>query len=179
MKTTIETERLLLREMAIDDKEDLYELHTDPEVQKWTGEVVVESMHEIEDAIRSRQKDYEEYGFGRLAVILKETGAFVGWAGLAYLPEFDLVDLGYRFKKAFWGKGYATEASKAILDYGFKTLNLDSIVAIAIPENKASIRVMEKVGMVFDKIAPYDDETPEAVWYKAEKMNYEKRERID
>ncbi len=175
MKILIETERLVLREITFDDKEELFQLHSDPKVQKWTGEPVVESMKEIEQAIRIRLNDYRKYGFGRLAVILKTTNEFIGWAGLTYLPEFDKVDLGYRFKKKYWSMGFATEASKAIIDHGFNVLNLDLIIAIALPENKASIRIMEKVGMIYDKQAPYDEMIREAIWYKLEKKTYNKR----
>jgi len=174
-KPLIETERLLLREIELSDKEELFELHADPEVQMYTGEPVVTSMEEIEKAIRSRIKNYKKYGFGRLATLIKETDQFIGWAGLAYLPEFDEVDLGYRFKKEFWGKGYATEASKAIVAHGFNELDLHSIIAIAFPENKASIKVMEKVGMKYLKHAPYEEGAQDAMWYQIEKTTYNKR----
>ncbi|GAB5400644.1 MAG: GNAT family N-acetyltransferase [Aureisphaera sp.] len=172
MKTSIETERLVLREITFADKEDLFQLHTDPEVQKYTGEPVVETMEEIEEAIRVRHFDYATYGYGRMATILKETNEFIGWAGLTYLPEFDKVDLGYRFKKEYWGKGYATEASEAILHHGFRVLNLDLIIAIAMPDNKASFKIMEKVGMHFDKQAPYDETIQDAIWYRLDRTDY-------
>ncbi len=175
MKTLIETERLVLREITFDDKEELFQLHSDPKVQKWTGEPVVTSMKEIEQAIRIRLNDYKKYGLGRLAVIQKTTNEFIGWAGLTYLPEFDNVDLGYRLKKKYWGMGFATEASKAIIDHSFNVLNIDLIIAIALPENKASIRVMKKVGMIYDKQAPYNEMIPEAIWYKLERNAYNKR----
>ena len=165
MKTLIETERLLLREITLDDKEELFKLHSHPAVQKYTGEPVVETIEEIDKAIRARINDYEKYGFGRWATFLKDGMHFVGWAGLAYLPEFDEIDLGYRFLPEYWGLGIATEASRVILTYGFDTLNLKKIIAIAMKENKASIRVMEKVGMEFDKFAPYELGSEDAVWY--------------
>lgn len=165
MKTLIETERLLLREITLDDKEELFKLHSDPKVQKYTGEPVVESIEEIEKAINTRISNYKKYGFGRWATILKSGMQFVGWAGLAYLPEFDEIDLGYRFLPQYWGSGLATEAADAILTYGFDQLELKKIIAIAMKENKASIRVMEKVGMEFDKFAPYEAGSEDAVWY--------------
>jgi len=165
MQTLIETERLLLRNITLDDKEELLKLYSDPTVQKYTGEPVVESIEEIESAIRTRIKDYAKYGYGRWATILKNGMQFIGWAGLAYLPEFDEIDLGYRFLPEYWGTGIATEASQAILNYGFDKLELKKIVAIALKENKASIRVMEKVGMEFEKIAPYEVGSEDAVWY--------------
>lgn len=169
MNVIIETERLLLREITLDDKEALFRLHSDPLVQKFTGESVVKSMEEMEKAIEKRIIGYREYGYGRWATILKSGEQFVGWAGLAYLPEFDEIDLGYRFLAEFWGSGLATEASRAILDYGFDVLELKKIVAIALKENKASIRVMEKVGMKFDKLAPYEPGSEDAVWYWCDK----------
>jgi len=172
MSILIETKRLVLRKITLDYKEDMFAMHSDSEVQKFTGEPVVESIKDLEKGIRIRLEEFDQYGFGRLAVILKETNEFVGWAGLAYLPEFDKIDLGYRLKKEFWGCGIATESSKAIIDYAFNTLNLDLIIAIALPENKASIRVMQKVGMVFDKQAPYDEHIQNAIWYKLDRKTY-------
>jgi len=165
VKNLIETERLVLRKISLEDKEELFRLHSNPEVQKYTGEPVVKSVEEIEEAIRTRIIDYEKYGFGRWATILKKEKQFVGWAGLAYLPEFDEIDLGYRFLPEYWGSGIATEAAHAILAYGFDQLELKRIIAIAMKENRASIRVMEKIGMEFDKFAPYEAGSKDAVWY--------------
>ncbi|WP_299256199.1 GNAT family N-acetyltransferase [uncultured Aquimarina sp.] len=169
MKNLIETERLLLRKITLDDKEELFELHSEPDVQIYTGEPVVESIEEIEKAIQTRIDDYKKYGFGRWATFLKNGMQFVGWAGLAYLPEFDEIDLGYRFLPKYWGLGIATEVSSAILNYGFDSLKIKKIIAIAMKENKASIRVMEKIGMEFDKFAPYELGSEDAVWYWCDK----------
>ncbi len=165
MKTLIETERLLLREITLDDKEGMFKMYSDPAVQKYTGEPLVESIEEMERAIKSRINNYAKYGYGRWAAFLKKEMQFIGWAGLAYLPEFDEIDLGYRFLPKYWGMGFATEASHAVLRYGFDVLKLKKIIAIAMKENKASIRVMEKVGMEFDKFAPYDPGGEDVVWY--------------
>ena len=169
MKTIIETERLLLREITLDDKEALFKLHSNPAVQKFTGEPVVKSKEEIKKAIEARIINYKKYGYGRWATFLKDDMQFVGWAGLAYLPEFDETDLGYRFLPEYWGLGIATEASRAILNYGFDSLKLKKIIAIALKEHKASIRVMEKVGMEFDKFAPYEPGSENAIWYWCDK----------
>lgn len=169
MSIIIETERLILREITLEDKEALLKLHADPVVQKYTGEPVVKSMEEMTKAIEGRIVNYKKYGYGRWATILKSGNQFVGWAGLAYLPEFDEIDIGYRFMPEYWGMGIATEASHAILAYGFDTLQLNRIIAIALPENKASIRVMEKIGMEFDKFAPYEPGSEDATWYWCDK----------
>lgn len=175
MKVLIETERLFLREITLDDKEALFKLYSDPTVQKYTGEPVMESIEEMQKAIETRIIDYKKYGFGRWATILKSEQQFVGWAGLAYLPEFDEIDLGYRFLPEYWGLGIATEASRAILTYGFDVLKLNKIIAIAMKENKASTRVMEKVGMEFDKFAPYEPGSEDAIWYWCDKALISRR----
>ena len=81
----------MLRNITLDDKNELFKLHSNPDVQKYTGEAVVEI------AIQTRIDNYKKYGYGRWATILKNGMQFVGWSGLAYLPEFDEIDLGYRF----------------------------------------------------------------------------------
>jgi RimJ/RimL family protein N-acetyltransferase len=161
----LETKRLILRELCPDDAEEMSRLHSHPLVQKYTGEDVITSPDGIQEKIREKMLDYKTYGYGRWATILKEGKQFVGWSGLAYLPEFDEVDVGYRFLPEYWGKGLATEATMAILEYAFRNLGLKRIVAIAMEENQASIRVMEKAGMLFEKHAPYFPEGEDLVWY--------------
>ncbi len=177
-KFIIETERLVLREIGLNDKAEMFRLHSHPEVQKYTGEAPIESIEEMEEAIRIRLADYKTYGFGRWATFLKDRMQFIGWAGLAYLPEFDEIDLGYRFLPKYWGEGYATEVSRAILQYGFNNLKLKRIIAIAMKENKASIKVMEKVGMKFEKYAPYDPDGEDVAWYVCDKALFEKNNRL-
>ncbi len=165
----IETERLVLREITLDDKEAMFQLHSDLDVQRYTGEPIVESIEEMERVIQIRIDNYKKYGYGRWATFLKNEKQFIGWAGLAYLPEFNEIDLGYRFLPKYWGMGYATEASRAILTYGFEKFKLKRIIAIAMKENKASMRVMEKIGMKFEKFAPYEEGSINAAWYWCDK----------
>ena len=174
MKIILETDRLILREINSRDEEVLFQLHSDPRVQQYTGEDIVATRLEIQESIKSRINSYNQYGYGRWATIKKDTMEFVGWAGLAYLPEFDQVDLGYRFFPNFWGQGIATEVSKAIINYGLSNLDIKEIIAIAMKENKASIRVMQKSGMQFYQIAPYDEQIKDAVWYICTKQQYKK-----
>ena len=171
MKVLIETERLVLREITLDDTEEMFQLYTHADVLKYTGEAPLTSIEEMVRAIDIRIRNYQKYGYGRWATFLKQEKKFIGWAGLAYLPEFDEVDLGYRFFPHYWGMGFATEASRAILNYGFEQLKLPRIIAIAMKENKASIRVMEKVGMEFYKYAPYEIGSEEVLWYRCDKKS--------
>lgn len=165
----IETERLILKDMSMEDAEDLLRLHSDPLVQKYTGEAIITSIEAMRDRIKKRTTTYKKDGFGRWITILKDGMQFVGWSGLAYLPEFDEVDIGYRFLQDFWGRGLATEASNGILDYAFDDLKLKRIIAIAMKDNLASIRVMEKIGMQFEKYAPYDPGGEDVAWYWCDK----------
>jgi RimJ/RimL family protein N-acetyltransferase len=87
--------------------------------------------------------------YGRWAVHTKAENEFIGWCGLKSRPERKEIDLGYRFIRSSWGKGFATEAAYASLRYGFDKLQLDRIIGRAMPQNLASIRVLEKCGMQF------------------------------
>ncbi|MEO0469330.1 MAG: GNAT family N-acetyltransferase [Bacteroidota bacterium] len=165
MNPIITTERLILRELSMSDAENMRRLHGNPQVQKYTGEAVIATLEGIYEKIKEKTDEYAQYGYGRWATLLKEGQQFIGWAGLSYLPEFDEIDLGYRFLPEYWGKGMATEASRAILTYGFEQLRLERIIAIAMQDNIASIRVMEKVGMQFEKYAPYEEGGEDVVWY--------------
>lgn len=171
MAIIIETQRLILRELLLTDAEDMLRLHSHPQVQQYTGEDLITDLEVMRNTIAARIEGYKKFGYGRWATVLKEGRQFTGWAGLAYLPEFNETDLGYRFLPEFWGRGIATEASRAILSYGFEQLGLKRIVAIAMKENKASIRVMEKTGMQFYKFAPYEAGCEDAVWYCCDQNN--------
>jgi len=148
----IETERLLIRPFKLEDVEPSYRMNLDAEASRYTGDGGVVSKAEIERRIVEHVfADYEKYGFGRLAVELKAENKFIGFTGLKYLEDMDEVDLGYRFMQAYWGKGIATESAQACIDLGFNTLGLERIIAMALPENKGSIRVLEKLHFNFEK----------------------------
>ena len=166
MQPIIETPRLLLREITISDTSAMLRLHSNPKVQQYTGDPIIKSKAAMETAIKERINNYKKYGYGRWATILKEDNSFIGWAGLDYLFEIDEIDLGYRFLPEYWGQGFATEACTGILGYGFNQLKIKKIIALAFKENLASIRVMEKIGMVFYQQAPFDRCGPDVVWYK-------------
>ncbi len=143
----IETERLALREMHLSDARVMLALNADPEVVMYTGDKPFNSLEETKTFFRERINAYDEMGYGRWIVVLKETGETLGWCGLKL--EDNETDLGYRFFKRNWNKGYATEAAEACLHYGFHKLGLKRIVARAMKLNVGSIRVLEKCGMKF------------------------------
>lgn len=169
--TVIETERLILRPFTEADIQPSFELDSDPEVTRYTGDGGSKTLEKIEYLIKEVVlRDYELYGHGRFAVDWKETGEFIGFSGLKYLPETKEIDLGYRFKRTFWGKGIATESGWASLDFGFNQLNADRIVATALPGNKGSFRVMEKLGFTFEK--EYEEDGMAVVQYQLARSDY-------
>lgn len=150
-----ETDRLVLRALTVDDAEDFYALNSNPEVMRFTGEPRLESVEEARDAI-DRHPDFDTIGYGRWACELKSEQRVIGFCGLKYLDDFDVVDVGYRFLPEFWGQGLASEACEASIRYGFDVIGLELIVGYVMPDNGASIRVLEKVGMHLDGHVDYD-----------------------
>lgn len=144
-----ETERLILREFELDDDKAMFALNEDFEVIRYTGDGPFESVSATRTFLEN-YSDYKRNGFGRWAVIRKEDGKTLGWCGLKRHDD-GMVDLGYRFFRDEWGKGYATESSLGCLTYGFKTLQLPQIIARVDPANTASVRVIEKLGFTFWK----------------------------
>lgn len=169
MRTIIETDRLIIRPFTMADAPGVYEFGSNKIVQKYTGNKALESVEEAGDLIKNVfLEDYKKYGYGRFAVIYKPDNKVIGFAGLKYIPEMDITDIGYRFLPEYWNKGIATEASLEVLKYGFETLHLKRIVGIAIPENVASCKVLEKIGLRFFKVDEYDGDGEAYHWYEIE-----------
>jgi len=156
VQLTLETPRLLLRPFTLDDLEAYFRLGTDPDVIRYTGDAGIET---IDDAralmLASPIADYQKYGYGRLACVLKSTGAVIGFNGLKYLDDLGEVDLGYRLLPAYWGAGLATEGARAALALGFDALKLPRILGLAMPDNGASVRVLQKLGFTFVAMAEH------------------------
>lgn len=149
MTKLFDSPRLYFREFEEKDAEDLYKLNSDPEVVRYTGDAPFES---IESALKFIQNydHYKKHGFGRWAVIAKENDDFIGWCGLKFNEE-DEIDIGFRFFQKEWGKGYATESAKATIKYGVSNLKMNHFVGRAAKENSASVKVLEKIGFVFQE----------------------------
>lgn len=162
----IETERLVLRRFALQDSQNMYLLNQDSEVLKYTGDVPFPNISAAHSFIENYDQ-YEKYGIGRYAVILKSDNSFLGWCGLKYSPDKDEYDIGFRFLRKYWNNGYATEASKACIKYGFENLGLTTIVGRAVRQNFASIAVLKKVGLQY--YTDFDFEGNDGVIYKIER----------
>ena len=155
MAIILETQRLLLRHQVIEDLDDLWALYCDPKITRY-----------IPDAPRSREEAKEELEWhmnghprfpelGLWATIHKETGRFIGRCGLLSweIDGQQEVEVAYTIAREYWGQGLATEAAQAILHYGFETLKRSRLICLIEPENEASKRVAEKIGMSFEKEA--------------------------
>jgi len=173
MKTSIETERLLLRELLPTDDAGMFELDSNPEVHIYLGNKPVKSIEESREMIANIRQQYLENGIGRWAVILKETGEFIGWSGLKLEKNVNgyetFYDLGYRFIQKHWGKGYAFETAKAFVDFGFNEMKLSVINAYADFDNLNSRKVLEKIGMKF--VNSFELDGTEEVWYELKNPN--------
>src|SRR2546430_17290395 len=147
MKVILETDRLLVREYVEDDAEAFFKLNSDPEVLRFVPDKALRDIDQARQILIDHpMADYRKYGFGRGACILKSTGEQIGFAGLKYLEELGDVDVAYRLLPAYWGQGLATEAALASVRYGFADLGLKQIIGLVMPENIASLRVLEKIG---------------------------------
>ncbi|MEG3899410.1 MULTISPECIES: GNAT family N-acetyltransferase [unclassified Microcoleus] len=167
----IETARLYLRQFTPDDLDELYRIYSDPEIMKYlTG---VKTREETEIAIHTMLQRWEQNNFGMWALIHKIDRKLIGRCGLAFLDKTPEVELGYAIDKVYWNQGLATEASFASLNYGFKILKLERIVAIARPENIASQRVVQKVGMKYEKNARYYE--TDVLYYSISRETYESK----
>lgn len=158
MNIFLETPRLILRQFTEDDVDNLVILDSDSEVMRFVGGVASSRETITTKSLPDILSYYEEYeNLGFWAIVEKSSEEFVGWvvlrpefrfriAMLLNVAELDAMELGYRLRKISWGKGYATEAAQALIDRALKE-KISKIIAWALPENKASIRVMEKLGM--------------------------------
>ncbi len=161
--TEIETERLRLRILRIEDLPDLMSIVGDSEVMRYIGVEggVALTREEALDALTSMIAFWNLRGFGRWAVRDKSSDIMVGLCGLRLLE--DTPELFYAFAKNFWGRGLATESARACLRYGFEELNFNRIIAASRHANAASIRVLQKIGMRYEKDINYQG--VEAVCY--------------
>ena len=147
----LETERLLIRKFTFDDLPKLIELRSDEEVIRYLGGSRLQNPGAIEKRLRFYIDCYEKYGYGMCAVVWKKTGEMIGWSGLQPLEESGETEVGYGMIKEFWGKGIGYECARAWLEYAFTKTDSARIVAIAVPENRGSWRIMEKCGMTYEK----------------------------
>ena len=155
MNLIIETERLILRPLELSDAEAMFTMDNNPNVHKYLWQNPTQNIEETIKVIEYVQKQYVDNNIGRFATILKATGEFIGWTGIKFITDHvengntNFYDYGYRLDEKFWNKGYASEATKAWLDYGFKEMKIEKMNAYTHAENGASNHILEKHGLQF------------------------------
>ncbi len=186
VRVFLETERLVLRRFTESDADDLFDLDGDPEVMRYLTGGKPTPRDKIRDETLPRFLDYYERfaGFGYWAAVERSTGEFLGW--FAFHPsegkDPDEAELGYRLRRSAWGKGYATEGSRALIRKGFAELGVRRVVAETMAVNSASRRVMEKAGLTYERAFHQHWPEPIAgaehgeVEYALTKADWERRE---
>lgn len=175
MNYKITTERLLLREIDEQDIDDLFEMDADPLVHKYIDNAPIQQRSELLPVISSLREQYLTNGIARWAIVDRQSKECLGWAGLKFFDtelngHSGFYELGYRLKRKHWGKGIASEASRAVIEYGFTMLPTDFLYAITHPDNKDSIKVLTKLGFRFKAV--FDHEGAPCNWFELEKRMF-------
>lgn len=151
-RQAMQTERLLIRRFTLDDAEEYFPLVADPDVIRYTGEQAQPSIDAARQIIATRPlRDYAVHGFGRMACVEKRSGRLIGFCGLKFVDDLQEVDIGYRFLPAYWGKGFATESARALMQHGKESLSISRVVGIVQRENAVSANVLSKLGLLFER----------------------------
>lgn len=149
----LETDRLILRQFSTEDAEFILELVNEPSFIQNIGDRGVRTLEDARSYIlRVAITSYEKNGFGLYLVLLKESDESIGMCGLIKRDGLEDVDIGYAFLPRYWSKGYAMEAARAVKDYARDVIGLKRLVAITDPENEDSIRILEKIGLKYEKM---------------------------
>lgn len=166
MSFLLETKRLRLREFTLEDAPFILELLNTPDWIRFISDKGPKTLEEAQNYITyGPAKSYMKNGFGLWCVEQKSDGQAIGMCGLVDRPGLEDIDLGFAFLPAFYRKGYGFESAKAVLDFGWSQLQLKRIVAITIPENEGSIRLLEKLGFWYEKILPKNDSESDLMLY--------------
>ncbi len=145
----IETPHLILRAWRLEEAAALFEIFQEEDILQYFPNPKPPPLNKVEDYIAHQLAHWELYGYGHWAIVEREAGQVAGWVGLEYLLELGETEVGYLLSRRVWGRGYATEAARAAVGYGFETASLPGIIGLVHPENASSIRVLEKCGMAF------------------------------
>jgi RimJ/RimL family protein N-acetyltransferase len=149
----LETERLSLRQLSLEDAPFILTLLNEPSFLRYIGDKQVRTFEDAQQYLLNGPiASYKQNGFGLYLVSLKDPGTPIGMCGLIKRPELSDVDIGFAFLPDFWNKGFALEAATAVMNYGQETLKLDRIVAITSLDNEASIKLLQRIGFTFEGI---------------------------
>lgn len=141
-----------MRPIQTSDLDALAAIWANPEVTRFLpSRGVPISREKTEKSLHSFVEHWQQRGYGIWAIVEDDSSQMVGYCGLRYLDELNEVEVAYCLAQDYWGRGITTQAAKASISYGFNTANLDKVIAMALPENQASRRVIEKAGLNYEK----------------------------
>ena len=162
----LETERLVRQYFRTDDADFIVRLLNEPSFIEHIGDKGVRTVEEAYQYLLTGPMDsYERFGYGLNMVELKDTGEPIGMCGLVRRENLEDADIGYAFLEKYWSNGYAKESAEAVLEHARNTLRLDRIVAIVTPENHSSIKLLEKVGLTFERMIRMSDDDEELQFF--------------
>ena len=166
----LSTPRLLLRHLSADDAAFMLALLNEEPFLRNIGDRGIRTLEDAAAYVLSGPvASYEKFGFGLYAVELKQSGETLGICGLLKRETLEDVDVGFAFLRKFWGRGYASESAEAVMNYGWNTVGLNRIVAITAPKNHDSIKLLEKLGLRFEKMIQMPGHPGETALFSAEK----------
>ena len=167
---TLETNRLVIREVEFDDAPFMLDLLNQPSFIQFIGDRGVKTLEDARNYIEERAlASYEKNGFGPFAVVLKSRRDVIGIVSLLDRDELDDVDLGFAFHPDFWRQGFASEASTAVMDFAFSELGLERLIAATQNDNIGSIRTLEKLGFAQDGLVRLEKDGPDLLLYAYER----------
>jgi RimJ/RimL family protein N-acetyltransferase len=162
----LETDRLILRRLTVDDAGFMLGLMNEPSWLRYIGDRGVRTLDDARDYIVKGPVDmYSRLGFGLYLTELKDTHTPIGICGVLKRDALEDVDIGFAFLPGHWGQGYALESASAVLAYATQTLGLRRVLAITSPDNDRSIKLLAKMGFVFDRMVKLNEDRPESTLF--------------
>ena len=166
----LETERLVLRHLSPADAEFIVELLNDPSFIRYIGDKQVRTLDDARSyVLNGPVKSYETYGFGLNLVELKSAGKPIGICGLLKRDTLPEPDIGFAFLPAYWNLGFAFEAAAAVMSHARETLGVDLVLAITTPDNEASAKLLNKIGLRFDRVVKLSEDATEVKLFTSDK----------
>jgi RimJ/RimL family protein N-acetyltransferase len=157
----VETKRLSIRDITLDDAQFIFRLVNEPSFVSHIGDKGVRNLNDAQRFITEGYwTNQERPGYGMFLVELKDGGDPIGGCGLLYRKALDVTDIGFAFLPEYWNRGFAYEAAKAILEYGYATLEVEKIVGLTSKDNRGSINLLKKLGMDFERTVKMSDDDP-------------------
>lgn len=150
---SLQTGKLVMRPLQVADARGLHRIYQSEGVLRYFPNPLPPSLEQVERFIAGQQAHWAKFNYGNLGIVIGDVGdppgEVIGWAGLQYLPELEETEVGFLLDRPYWGRGYGTQAALASLRFGFEACQLDHIIALVHPENRASQRVIEKCAMAY------------------------------